>query len=104
MSFSLSNFEARIPADIVQKGINYFAQGVVTNLQQESETWRADVEGTHPYRVSINIHNGEVTDWNCTCPYDHGPVCKHVVAVMYTMLEEKLKEVIAPKTLQNKKG
>src|SRR3970282_2013881 len=28
-----------------------------------------------------------VTDSNCTCPYDLGPVCKHVVAMLYAIQE-----------------
>jgi uncharacterized Zn finger protein len=43
------------------------------------------VEGTEDYMVHISVHNGTVTDFDCYCPYDAGPVCKHVVAVMYLL-------------------
>ncbi|MEO1258874.1 MAG: SWIM zinc finger family protein [Bacteroidota bacterium] len=104
MSFPLSLFETHLPADITQKGINYFAQGYVKSLNKEDNTWQAEVTGTHPYQVSIDVQNGNVLQWNCTCPYDHGPICKHVAAVLYSILEETLKEVVAPKTFPKRKG
>lgn len=98
MSFPFSDFERNISADIVQKGIQYYAQGYVKDLKQDGIGWNSVVVGTCLYRVSLDILNGEVTDWNCDCPYDHGPICKHVAAVLYAILDDTLKEVIAPKT------
>ena len=30
--------------------------------------------------------------WICNCPYDHGPVCKHVAATLYAVRENVLSE------------
>lgn len=29
-----------------------------------------------------------VTDWYCDCPYEYGPICKHVVAVLFAVRDE----------------
>ncbi|OQX84138.1 hypothetical protein B6D60_09705 [candidate division KSB1 bacterium 4484_87] len=80
----LESFLEDISPKIVNRGINYFENGAVENLVKISESeWRADVIGSEDYRVEITIDDGEIIDWYCTCPYDWGPVCKHVVAVLY---------------------
>ena len=102
MSFPLSTFESHIPSDIANKGLDYFAQDLVDNLAQDGNSWEADVHGTETYTVEIDVVKGEVTQWFCDCPYDWGPICKHVAAVMYAILDETLIEVAAPKTTSNK--
>jgi len=42
------------------------------------------------YEVSIRIQNGRVTYHDCDCPYNFGPICKHVVACLYEIRETGL--------------
>ncbi|MEZ4931570.1 MAG: SWIM zinc finger family protein [Saprospiraceae bacterium] len=97
MTFPISTFEVHIPSDITQKGLNYFVLGQVSSLVLNGNSWSAAVNGTQPYSVKIEVEKGNVTQWACDCPYDHGPICKHVTAVMWAILNDTLKEVAAPK-------
>ncbi|MCB9286322.1 MAG: SWIM zinc finger family protein [Lewinellaceae bacterium] len=31
----------------------------------------------------------QVERWTCTCPYDYGPVCKHVAAALYEVRKKE---------------
>jgi uncharacterized Zn finger protein len=44
----------------------------------------AHVEGSDfaPYEVTIELHDGGIPGTRCSCPYDWGGACKHVVAVL----------------------
>ena len=80
---TLSGFTEEVSPIIVGRGLDYLDQGRVTSLEEtESGHWVARVRGTTEYTVEISLSNDDVTSWICTCPYDYGPVCKHVVAVL----------------------
>ena len=99
----LSSFEKDIEPQIVQRGGAYFAENAVLNLEQiTKEDWRAEVKGTDIYSVSIAIKGKEITAWECDCPYDWGPVCKHVVAVLYA-IRESAEEIQTPSEKSGKK-
>ena len=49
--------------------------------------WNAVVEGTIDYETEVCVENGEITSWDCDCPYD-GYMCKHVVAVLLAVRDE----------------
>jgi uncharacterized Zn finger protein len=55
----------------------------------------AEVEGSEfePYQVSIRLHDGGVADGHCTCPYDYGGHCKHIVAVLLKLADPKTKVI-----------
>lgn len=38
--------------------------------------------GTSNYLVNIVLANGKIHSTHCTCPFDDGPVCEHIVAVL----------------------
>lgn len=85
---NLSNIEASVDHTILQRGKDYTA--FVENLEEtEPEFWQAYVEGTDTYDVEIQLDGDEVADYSCTCPYDHGPVCKHVVAVLLNIRSQQ---------------
>ncbi|MBG6063042.1 SNF2 family DNA or RNA helicase [Flavobacterium sp. CG_9.1] len=37
---------------------------------------------TKPYQIEINIANPKKIESYCSCPYDHGGVCKHIIAAL----------------------
>lgn len=71
---------------VLQRGQDYHREGRVLSLEQTGEeAWRAEVEGTERYEVRVDWDSeGEFT-CECTCPFDWGPVCKHVIAVLYAI-------------------
>jgi len=88
MNRSLEDFESWVSQSMLSKGENYWVEDNVQNLEQDGETWAADVYGMNNYLTEVTIKNGQVTEWFCDCPYDHGPICKHVVAVLFAIRDE----------------
>jgi uncharacterized Zn finger protein len=78
------------PPDSFSRGQSYFEGGAVADLALRGNTLQGHVEGSQysPYRVNITFDQGGVTTASCTCPYDWGGWCKHIVAVLLTCLHE----------------
>ena len=90
MKISLKDFESEIDDRIVDRGEEYFSDGAVRGLKKiKDDQWAASVDGTETYQVRVNVKGDAVKDYSCSCPYDLGPVCKHVVAVLYAMREQQ---------------
>ena len=91
MTLRLSNFEQQIDPKILQRGYEYFKDGCVTDVDDLGDgDYEATVEGSETYTVSLHIEGDEVTDYECDCPYDWGPVCKHVAAVLFYLQKDLL--------------
>lgn len=63
------------------RGMSYYLIGEVLNVVQKGDTFEAKVSGSVTYKVSITLNDKGMSASNCTCPYDWGGVCKHIVAV-----------------------
>ena len=86
MKIPLSEFELQIDETILKRGLSYFKNGFVTEFTEISNgTFEAIVLGTEDYTVHLEIKNNIIEEHNCNCPYDWGPVCKHIVAVIFYM-------------------
>jgi len=70
------------------RGQAYERQGAVTSLVQRGSELEALVEGSQyePYRVRITFDAGGVIAAVCSCPYDWGGWCKHIVAALLACL------------------
>lgn len=89
---TLENFEHHVPFKIWQRGMDYYEDGAVSALEETSPgEWTATVEGTECYTVEISLNGDEVEAWDCDCPYDMGDICKHIVAVVIAIRDEKKK-------------
>ena len=47
----------------------------------------AEVQGSETYKVKIDLKKGISAE--CNCPYDLEGYCKHIVAVLLSMLDNK---------------
>ncbi|MBN1142048.1 MAG: SWIM zinc finger domain-containing protein [Deltaproteobacteria bacterium] len=66
---------------IYNRGRGYVGQ--VSQLSWTSDgTLVAWVSGSDDYAASVRPDSKGSFDFDCTCPYDHGGPCKHVVAVL----------------------
>lgn len=84
MNIRLSDFERQLDPTILKRGREYFRKGYVTEVEDLGHgDYEATVEGSDIYTVSLHVDGDEVTDCECDCPYDWGPVCKHVAAVLF---------------------
>lgn len=64
----------------------------VRKLKKEGDTYTAKVDGSDTYKVEIT-ESSEAIYTHCTCPYDYGGICKHIVAVGLNILEGNFKEI-----------
>jgi uncharacterized Zn finger protein len=91
MKIPLNEFEQLIDESILKRGLTYFKGGAITDfLEISNGEYEAIVSGTEEYTVQLEIKNNTVIKHNCDCPYDIGPVCKHVVAVIFYLQQDKL--------------
>lgn len=85
---NLYDFGKNLNPEVVSKGYDYYKQGRVDALEEiEYGVWQAFVYGREVYSTWIKMGDKEIVDWNCTCPYDHGPACKHVIATSRAIVE-----------------
>ncbi len=112
MNIPINQFEQIIDETILKRGLDYFRKGLVEEPEELSPgLYEAIVQGSEPYRVSITIKNEVITDYSCTCPYDFGPVCKHVVSLLFALQGDSMgirvrgkKTSAAPKQKSEKKA
>ncbi|MFC6763708.1 SWIM zinc finger family protein [Natrinema soli] len=67
-----------------QRGVNYYHQERVQELDIDGGEVRATVRGSNYYEVAVDIANDTVRT-RCSCPYDYAGDCKHIVAVLLTV-------------------
>ncbi|MFP4017150.1 MAG: hypothetical protein ACLFUI_08960, partial [Halanaerobiales bacterium] len=92
------DFVKRISSTAVyNRGLRYYKQGAIANYslkKTESGTFRISgtVRGQYYYDLVIDLNiaaNGKLYyKTRCTCPYDWGGECKHVVALLIKFFEE----------------
>ncbi len=87
----ISSQQIRQYADdnVFQRGKQYAASGAVRALLLRGAQLEAQVEGSEfePYRVRVTFDAAGATEATCTCPYDWGGWCKHIVAALLAALD-----------------
>ncbi len=73
------------------RGEDYYHYDSVENLVFDGQQFTAKVRGTYPYQVEISGSPAD-TYTHCSCPYDWGGICKHIVAVGLAILDSKFKD------------
>ncbi len=66
---------------VFERGENYRDEGRIQRLDRFDDLVTATVQGSNPYDVTVEFGRRSI-DTQCTCPYDGGGDCKHVVAVL----------------------
>lgn len=77
---------------ILSRGQDYFRRGYVESVEYDNGHVTVEVSGSEdePYLVDIDFdENGGGERWDCDCPYDWGPVCKHTVAALLAVKREE---------------
>ncbi len=89
-----------------QKGREYYQSGAIYNPAWQSApgsvVLTASCEGSSApsYRLRIELDEGGVRSASCTCPYDWGGDCKHIVALLLMYLH-KSKEFSEQKSVSD---
>jgi hypothetical protein len=103
MQIPLNEFEQYISETILSRGLSYFNNGRVHDPELLSQgEYEFIIEGTENYTVQISLHNGIINDYVCDCPYDRGPICKHVTAAFFYLQQDELKLIKKTKPSKNK--
>lgn len=77
---------------ILDRGIQYFEDGYVSDFMYSNNGITARVNGSDIYGVEITLDGEEVVDMYCSCPHAAGGnYCKHMAAVLFKF-EEMLAE------------
>ncbi|MXY27181.1 hypothetical protein F4Y59_03325 [Candidatus Poribacteria bacterium] len=79
----------RCTARSFTRGEEYFDIGMIGNPILHGWTLSATCEGTeeYPYHVSVELMPTGIADADCSCPYDWGGDCKHIVALLLTYVD-----------------
>ena len=72
------------------RGEEYYDAGMVRSIVRRGDALLAEVlgSGPAPYQVTILLDHDDLVSANCTCPYDWGGYCKHIVAVLLAAIRE----------------
>lgn len=91
MRILLDEFEHQIDETILKRGLDYFKKGHVTDVNElGGGNYEITVEGSESYTVNLSIEGNAVRRFECDCPYDMGPVCKHMVAALFYLQKDTL--------------
>jgi uncharacterized Zn finger protein len=89
-TFSEADIRAGASAQSYSRGVSYQRDGAVLALAQRDNVITAEVTGSDydPYDVEIHLDaTGAIHSAGCSCPYEQGGYCKHIVAVLLAVLE-----------------
>lgn len=85
-------------AQSFERGDRYYRNGAIINPMRQGLELRADCQGSDLYfcRATLGGKDG-VTTATCSCEYDWGGICKHLVAMLLTYVRQsEVFEVIPP--------
>ncbi|ANX10752.1 hypothetical protein ABE41_001825 [Fictibacillus arsenicus] len=104
----LSSIEKHIDHTILNRGLQYYESGYVEELDEiVPGRYEATVTGTEDYFVEVTLKENTIMESYCSCPYNYSHICKHQVAVFFsirekTPIEQKVKQSL-PKMLKELK-
>ncbi len=78
----------RAGRESLARGEEYFERGAVVRLARRGEHVHAEVEGSayEPYQVTVKLDELGVHEASCSCPFEWGGDCKHIVATLLACL------------------
>jgi len=74
---------------VIERGHDYYKEGRIRSLVLDNNKARAVVVGNRNYKVTLDLKK---KDFRCTCPCDFN--CKHAVAVLYELRNNKNIETV----------
>ncbi len=82
--------QERCTKAVFSRGEGYFYDEAIENAIFHDWTLSATCQGSEftPYRVSVELTPTGIADAECSCPYDWGGDCKHIVALLLTYVHE----------------
>jgi len=74
----------------IDRGYRYYRDEFVFDVIRRGDLITAKVEGSEyePYRVTVTVGDAGIVEMSCTCPYDWGGICKHIVATLLVVIHQ----------------
>jgi hypothetical protein len=82
-----ADVQARCSDASFERGCRYYTGGAIRQRVRLDDGLETRVAGTYNYRVVVREAPGGLVAI-CTCPYDWGGDCKHIVATLLAWLQE----------------
>ena len=79
------------------RGKDYYESGYIEKITRDGNRFEGTVSGSFLYKVTLDMENGNL-NFQCSCPYDHGGLCKHEVAFALAILNGEYSEKIEIKS------
>lgn len=85
---NLKNFQKHIRSIIDDRGYELYEEEAYSNFTQKGNVYSMTAHGTEDYVVDVTLDTRQnIVEASCDCPYDYGPICKHIVALLYVIQE-----------------
>ena len=101
MKLTLEDIRNLCTESSFKRGIEYFSMGKVISLEQADDKITAVVLGEYDYQVTIYKNNNKITA-DCTCPYDWGGYCKHIIATLIASFINREENIIKKSKTEDK--
>ena len=87
---TVANLKRHATDRSISRAESYFRSGAVTGITLRQQTLSATVEGNQAghYRVNITFDEGGILEARCSCPYEFGGWCKHIVATLMVCIHK----------------
>lgn len=72
------------------RGKEYFHNDAISNTAIRGKTLSGDCAGKSMpyYRVRVELDDAGIRSTDCSCPYEYGGYCKHIVALLLHFLQQ----------------
>jgi len=79
-----SMIRAGASSESFRRGEEYYREGVLSNTTIQGTLLRGECAGTYApyYRIQVELDQVGIADASCTCLYEYGGYCKHIVALL----------------------
>jgi uncharacterized Zn finger protein len=86
-----SIIQAAATPESFQRGREYFEAGAIFNVAIQGDVLLGECEGSSApaYQVRVQLDSAGIQAAECTCPYDWGGFCKHIVALLLAYLHNR---------------
>lgn len=97
--FTEADIRSRTTSQSFARGHDYFHTSAVADVTRRGSVLTGHVQGSDytPYQIVVDLHaDGGIEKALCSCPYTGSGYCKHVVAVLLTVLQNKDDVTVKP--------
>jgi uncharacterized Zn finger protein len=83
-----SMIQALASPESFQRGRAYYEGGAIFNAAIQGDVLLGECEGSSApsYQMRVQLDSAGIREAKCTCPYDWGGACKHIVALLLAYL------------------